>query len=63
MVIKNLVENDDGTVDFDFKVDKNENEFLVNFAIKALIREGVIKTSTEEMQEGMDVKIDKETLN
>ena len=48
MEIKNLKENDDGSMDFDFKVDSTESEFLLAFAIKALIREGVIKTGQEE---------------
>ena len=48
MIIKNLKENDDGSVDFDFKVDSKETEFLLTFAIKALIREGIIKTGQEE---------------
>ena len=45
MIIKNLVENEDGSVDFDFKVDKNENEFLINYAVKALTRLGVVSTT------------------
>ena len=49
MEIKNLKENDDGSMDFDFKVDSTESEFLLAFAIKALIREGVIKTGQEEI--------------
>lgn len=48
MEIKNLQENDDGSMDFDFKVDSKESEFLLAFAIKALIREGIIKTGQEE---------------
>lgn len=48
MIIKNLVENEDGSVDFDFKVDKRETEFLLSYAIKALMREGIIKTAEEE---------------
>ena len=48
MEIKNLHENDDGSMEFDFKVDSKESEFLLSFAIKALIREGVIKTGQEE---------------
>ena len=51
MIIKNLVENEDGSVDFDFKVDKNENEFLINYAVKALMREGIIKATDDEMNE------------
>jgi len=49
MDIKNLQENDDGSIDFDFKVDSKETEFLLTFAIKALIREGIIKTGEEEI--------------
>tara|TARA_R110002050_G_scaffold254916_2_gene393556 strand:- start:147 stop:338 length:192 start_codon:yes stop_codon:yes gene_type:complete len=49
MDIKNLQENDDGSIDFDFKVDSRETEFLLTFAIKALIREGIIKTGEEEI--------------
>ena len=47
MEIKNLQENADGSLDFDFKVDSKESEFLLSFAIKALIREGIIKTGQE----------------
>lgn len=55
MIIKNLVENKDGSTDFDFKVDKKETEFLLSFAIKALMREGIIKTAIEE---GIDQEVD-----
>jgi hypothetical protein len=55
MIIKNLVENKDGSTDFDFKVDKKETEFLLSFAIKALMREGIIKTALEE---GIDQQVD-----
>lgn len=51
MIIKNLSENSDGSCDFDFKVDKQETEFLLSFAIKALMREGIIKTADEEFAE------------
>jgi len=58
MDIKNLVENEDGSVDFDFKVDSKETEFLLTFAIKALIREGIIKTGQEEFDlQEMDKKL------
>jgi hypothetical protein len=60
MDIKNLVENDDGSVDFDFKVDSKETEFLLTFAIKALIREGIIKTGQEEFDiQEMDKHFDR----
>jgi len=48
MIISNLVENSDGSKDFDFKVDKRESEFLLSYAIKALMREGVIKAALDE---------------
>ena len=55
MIIKNLVENKDGSTDFDFKVDKKETEFLLSFAIKALMREGIIKTALDE---GIDQEVE-----
>ena len=61
MIIKNLSENNDGSVDFDFKVDKRETEFLLSFAIKALMREGIIKTAEEEFAE-TEVDLPMETM-
>ena len=61
MIIKNLIENDDGSVDFDFKVDKRETEFLLSYAIKALMREGIIKTSEEEFTE-TEIDLPMETM-
>ena len=61
MIIKNLSENSDGSVDFDFKVDKKETEFLLSFAIKALMREGIIKTGDEEFAE-TEVDLPLETM-
>jgi len=43
MIIKNLRKNEDGTYDFDFSVDNLEAEFLMDHAIKDLIRAGIIK--------------------
>ena len=63
MEIKNLRENDDGSMDFDFKVDSTESEFLLAFAIKALIREGVIKTGQEEFDLQDMKNFDGGTLN
>tara|TARA_R100001463_G_scaffold4162_6_gene15973 strand:- start:10226 stop:10414 length:189 start_codon:yes stop_codon:yes gene_type:complete len=62
MIIKNLSENKDGSVDFDFKVDKRETEFLLSFAIKALMREGIIKTAEEEFAE-QEVELPMETTH
>jgi hypothetical protein len=43
MIIKNLRKNEDGSYDFDFSVDNLEAEFLMDHAIKDLIRAGIIK--------------------
>jgi hypothetical protein len=43
MIIKNLRKNEDGSYDFDFSVDEVEAEFLMDHAIKDLIRAGIIK--------------------
>ena len=47
MIIKNLRKNDDGSYDFDFKVTDVEAEFLMDHAIKDLIRAGIIKINEE----------------
>jgi uncharacterized protein involved in outer membrane biogenesis len=64
MIIKNLVKNDDGSYDFDFSVDAVEAEFLMDHAIKNLIREGIIKTVLDEKNElaQMEFDLNKETL-
>jgi len=64
MIIKNLVKNDDGSYDFDFSVDSVEAEFLMDHAIKNLIREGIIKTVLDEKNEAEQLEFDlhKETL-
>ena len=64
MIIKNLKKNKDGSYDFDFSVDSVEAEFLMDHAIKNLIREGIIKTVLDEKNElaQMEFDLDKETL-
>ena len=56
MLIKNLRKNDDGSYDFDFSVSDVEAEFLMDHAIKDLIRAGIIKMNEGdaefEIQEG-----------
>ena len=56
MIIKNLRKNDDGSYDFDFSVSEVEAEFLMDHAIKDLIRAGIIKMNEGdaefEIQEG-----------
>ena len=47
MIIKNLRKNEDGSYDFDFSVDNIEAEFLMDHAIKDLIRAGIIKINED----------------
>lgn len=51
MLISNCVQNDDGSLDFDFHVDPDEAAFLMDFAIKSLIHNGIIKVNEEENQQ------------
>jgi hypothetical protein len=46
------VQNEDGSLDFDFHVDTDEASYLMNFAITNLINLGAlsIEASTEETQ-------------
>ena len=50
MIIKNLRKNEDGTYDFDFSVDNLEAEFLMDHAIKDLIRNGIIKVNESDAE-------------
>jgi hypothetical protein len=50
MIIKNLRKNEDGSYDFDFSVDNLEAEFLMDHAIKDLIRAGIIKINEEDTE-------------
>ena len=50
MNISNCVQNDDGSLDFEFHVDQEEAAFLMDFAIKSLIHNGIIKL-TQDSQE------------
>ena len=48
MILKNLRKNEDGSYDFDFTVTEIEAEFLMDFAIQDLIRQGIISVSSKE---------------
>ena len=59
MIIKNLRKNEDGSYDFDFSVDNLEAEFLMDHAIKDLIRAGIIKINEgdAEFELAEDIKV------
>ena len=58
MLISNCVQNDDGSLDFDFHVDSNEASFLMDYAIKDLIHHGVVKVSMEDAQQELDLFVE-----
>ena len=62
MIISNFKENEDGSSDFDFKVDSKESEFLMSFAIKALMREGIIKSAIDE-EYAQEIDLPLETMH
>lgn len=51
MNISNCVQNEDGSLNFDFQVDVNEAEFLLDFAIKALLERGIISIQETEAEQ------------
>ena len=55
MIISNCVQNNDGSLDFDFHVDANEASFLMDFAIKELVRRGVFEIATEAAEQELDL--------
>lgn len=55
MIISNCVQNNDGSLDFDFHVDANEASFLMDLAIKELVRRGVLTIATEAAQQELDL--------
>jgi hypothetical protein len=50
VLISNCVQSEDGSLDFDFHVDAEEAAFLMDFAIKSLIHNGIIKVTSEVEQ-------------
>ena len=55
MNISNCVQNEDGSLNFDFHVDMNEAEFLLDFAIKALLERGIISIKATETEQQLDL--------
>ncbi len=55
MIINNCIQNSDGSLDFDFHVDPNEASFLMDLAIKELVRRGVFSIATDVAQQELDL--------
>jgi hypothetical protein len=49
------VQNDDGSLDFNFHVDAAEASFLMDFAIKELVRRGVFEVATDMVEQELDL--------
>lgn len=48
MLIKNCVQNEDGSLNFEFFVDREEAAFLMDYAVKDLIHFGIISVKEQE---------------
>jgi len=55
MIIRDCVQNEDGSLDFDFHVDPPEAAFLMDYAIKELVRRGVFTVATEVAEQELDL--------
>jgi hypothetical protein len=49
------VQNEDGSLDFDFHVDQNEAAFLMDFSIKELVRRGVYTVAVDQVEQELDL--------
>jgi hypothetical protein len=49
------VQNKDGSLDFNFHVDPDEASFLMDFAIKELVRRGVFTVATDVVEQELDL--------
>ena len=55
MIIRDCVQNKDGSLDFNFHVDPDEASFLMDFAIKELVRRGVFTVATDVVEQELDL--------
>ena len=55
MIIRDCMQNDDGSLDFDLHVDPKEAAFLMDYAIKELVRRGVFTVATEVAEQELDL--------
>ena len=55
MLISNCVQNKYGSLDFEFHVDAKEAAFLMDYAIKELVRRGVFEVATDQVQQELNL--------
>ena len=60
MILKDLKKNTDGSYSFDFVISEQENEYLVEFAIQELIKQGILSVTAQADQEFEFLKDDYE---
>ena len=60
MNISDCVQNEDGSLDFNFHVNEEEAAFLMDFAIKSLIHQGIIKVTAESQEINLEAFPDTE---
>jgi hypothetical protein len=55
VIISDCVQNEDGSLDFDFHVDQKEAAFLMDFSIKELVRRGIFSVAVDEVEQELDL--------
>jgi len=55
MLIKNISQNKDGTLDFELKMEQQEADFLISFAINTLLNNGAIQINEEDEDTQVDL--------
>ena len=55
MLISNCVQNDDGSLDFDFHVEANEAAFLMDYAVKDLVHHGILKINVQDAEQELEL--------
>ena len=55
MIISNCVQNEDGSLDFDFHVNPDEAAFLMDYSIKELVRRGVFSIAAQEAEQELEL--------
>jgi hypothetical protein len=55
VLIKNISQNKDGTLDFELKMEQQEADFLISFAINTLLNNGAIQINEEDEDTQVDL--------
>lgn len=55
MIISNCVQNEDGSLDFDFHVNADEANFFMDYAVRDLIRRGVFTVAADQAEQELEI--------